>query len=335
MNGNVWIDSLPGNGCTFSFTACFGLPGEQSSVHHTMPTCGTAYPLSGSELVRKHGARPVDCLRILLVDDDPLNRRLAELVLEKEGCYVETAINAETALDALQRERFDVVLMDIEMPEIDGVQATREIRQREISSGGEPVLVFALTASETLPDQRYCLESGMNGFLKKPIQPGDLFALIRTMQAKPEEKRRPLVLNEHALMDSVGGEETLLAEIIDLFLVHSDKLMKRARESLAAPNQSQFEHIMHTMKGMFQCLFANAGECVARDLQDLVAVDRRVEMFEQLEKEVALLKVVLIRLKRKARMNQVTGKLRTNFSGNANIRKRPATLRSTGGYWHA
>ena len=175
----------------------------------------------------------------------------------------------------------------------------------------------------------------MDGFLKKPIQAGSLFALIRELQDKPVENPQLQVLNERALMDSVGGEVILLAEIVDLFLVHSDKLMKRARESLAAGDQTQFEHITHTLKGMFQCLFANSAESVARNLQDSLAVDQRVELFAQLEQEIAVLKVVLIRLKRKASLQESTGKPRTDFSGPTNYRKKPGQLRPSGAYWHA
>ena len=335
MNGNIWLESLPGNGCTFFFTACFGVQGEQSKAQQTMPACGTAYPLSGDELAGKFAARPARSLRILLVDDDPLNRRMAQLVLAKVGCDVTTAMSAERALEVLQQAQFDVVLMDMKMPGMDGAQATREIRRREKANGDEAVLVFALSANEALHDQQHCLESGMDGFLKKPIQAGSLFALIRELQDKPVENPQLQVLNERALMDSVGGEVILLAEIVDLFLVHSDKLMKRARESLAAGDQTQFEHITHTLKGMFQCLFANSAESVARNLQDSLAVEQRVELFDQLEQEIAVLKVVLIRLKRKASLQESTGKPRTDFSGPTNYRKKPGQLRPSGAYWHA
>lgn len=335
MNGIIWLESIPGNGCTFYFTARFGLSGERSAQHELNSSCGAIYPFTGTEYVGSPAARPEGCLRILLVDDDPLNRRMAQLVLEKEGCRVSLAMNAETALEELQRERFDVVLMDMKMPGMNGAQATREIRQRESSNGGEHVLIFALTANEAASDRQHCLESGMDGFLNKPIQPGSLFALIRELQVAPAEKPTPKVFDERALMASVGGEASLLVEIIDLFLAHSDKLLKRAREALATANQSQFEHIMHTMKGMFQCLFANAAECVARDLQDLGDIDQGAAGFAQLEKEVALLKVVLVKLRRKASAHQGNGKLRPHIPALTTHRKPPVKLRSTGGYGHA
>lgn len=332
MSGNLWLESLPGNGSTFFFTVCLGLPNEQSDVYHSMPISSPLDSLPGNDVVQQYGTRSANCLRILLVDDDPLNLRLAQLVLEKEGCNVTLAMSAENAFDALQRERFDVVLMDMKMPGMDGCQATRELRLREKSNGGERMLIFALSANESLHDQQYCLESGMDGFLKKPIKPGDLFALIRRLQVNSVTKSQPLVLDERALIDSVGGDKKLLVEIIDLFLEHSDKLMKSASQSISAGNQSQFELVTHTLKGMFQCLFANSAGCVARNLQDMVTQDQRVELFSQLENEVAMLKVVLIRLKPKASPPRRTGKLQQYFALQASHRVKNTAFRSTGGH---
>lgn len=334
MGGNIWLESSPGCGSTFSFTACFGLQKEHADAHQAMSQCGTAYPFSSEQLPAKVKPRAASGLSVLVVDDELINRRLAQLVLENEGCRVTLAENAETALDRLQRERFDVVLMDLKMPGTDGAQATREIRRRETSSDNH-LLVFALTANETSHDYKYCLLSGMDGCLKKPIQPGSLFAMIRQLQAPPVDTRPPQILDERALMESVKGEGKLLAEIVDLFMVNAGKLMERARDAMAAENQSQFEHVMHTMKGMFQCLFAHAAARVAGDLQDLVAIDRRAMMFSQLEQEVTVLKAVLVRLKRKAIMNQNAGKGRAHLSILSNHRKRAGSLRLSGGYRHA
>lgn len=334
MGGNIWLESAPGRGSTFFFTARFGLQNGHADVHQAMPACGTAYPLSGDQLVGKTRARPSSGLSVLLVDDEVLNRRLAQLVLENEGCRVSLAENAEMALNALQREHFDVVLMDLKMPGMDGAQATREIRRRETSSG-EHLLVFALTANETSQDHHYCLLSGMDGCLRKPIQPGSLFAMIRQLQTPLVDTHPLQVLDERALMESVRGEGGLLVEIVDLFLANTGKLMRRAHDAMAVDNQSQFEHTMHTMKGMLQCLFAHAAARVAGDLEVLVAIDRRAMLFSQLEQEVTVLKAVLVRLKRKALVNQSAGKGRSHLSILSNHRKRPGSLRLTGGYRHA
>lgn len=314
MNGSMWLESIPGYGSTFFFTACFALQNGQSSANPAMPAWGGGSSLAGADKVRKMVAGPDVSLRILLVDDDALNRRLAQLVLEKAGFRVTLAVSAEVALEVLDGERFDAVLMDLKMPGMDGGQATRALRQRE-KSNGRHTLVFALTANETALDYDYCLQSGMDGCLKKPVQPAGLFALIRQFQVLPAEMLRQQIVNEQALMESVNGDDQLLAEIVDLSLAHSDKLMEHARASLAAANQSQFEHIMHTMKGMFQCLFARAAEGVASDLEGLAAVDQRAAMFDQLEQEVALLKVALLGLQRKTVRKQHSGKPRMPVSG--------------------
>lgn len=334
MSGKIWLESVPGSGSTFSFTACFGLQDECTELRHSMPACGTVYPSSSDQLPEKVGARPAASLRILVVDDEPLNRRLAQLVLENEGCSVALAISAEAALDVLRHERFDVVLMDLKMPGMDGTQATQEIRRRE-KAGGEHLLIFALTASETAHDHHYCLQAGMDGCLKKPVEPGSLFAMIRQLQVRPMLEETPLVLNERALMSSLNGEEKLLGEIVDLFIVHSDKLMQHAREALAAEDSRQFEHIMHTMTGMFRSLFAHAAGDLAGNLQAIVALDQRGETFRQLEHEVGMLKAMLIRLKRKACIHPLNVKGRAQAPKLMKHRKRPGALRSVGVYRHA
>lgn len=334
MDGQIWLESQPGMGSTFFFTARFDLSDGQSKALQVMPVCGTSYPISGNQLVGRPVGWSASSLRILLVDDDSLNRRLAQLVLENEGCYVAMASSAEAALEALQHEQFDVVLMDLKMPGMDGGQATREIRRGE-NGTGEHLLVFALTANETAHDEAYCRQSGMDGCLKKPIQPGSLFAMIRQLQAQPGDKQLPQVLNVGALMDSVNQEEKLLTEIIDLFLENCDKLMARALESLAMPDQSEFERIMHTMKGMFQCLFAGAAERVAGSLQNFLAEDERETMFSQLELEVRALKAALLNLKSDAVARQRVRKVHARYSALADHRKKSASMRSSGDYWNA
>lgn len=314
MKGSMWLESQPGSGSTFFFTICLGLQSGQSRVPQAIPALGSAYPLAGIEPVKKITVGSGGSLRILLVDDDSLNRRLAQLVLERAGCHVTMAISAEAALEILLREQFDAVLMDLKMPGMDGGQATRAIRQREQLTG-EHALVFALTANDTSLDRDYCVQSGMDGCLKKPVQPADLFALVRPLPALAVDQQRFRILDERALMDSVNGEDQLLAEIVDLFLTHSDQLMQRARDSLSAANQSQFAHVMHTMKGMFQCLFADAAERVAATLEDCGATDWQAGMFGQLEQEVALLKTTLVRLKRKGTGAQGTGEMHMQFTG--------------------
>jgi CheY-like chemotaxis protein len=116
-------------------------------------------------------------LRILLAEDNQVNQRLATRMLEKRGHAVDVAANGLEALKALEKRSYDLVLMDVQMPEMDGMEATERIRANERSSGGH-LRVVALTAHAMKGDEERCLAAGMDGYLTKPIRPEELEALL-------------------------------------------------------------------------------------------------------------------------------------------------------------
>jgi two-component system, sensor histidine kinase and response regulator len=120
---------------------------------------------------------PSEVLRILLAEDNVVNQRLATRLLEKRGHRVVVAANGREALEALEKETFDLVLMDVQMPEMDGMEATAEIRKKEKLAGGHQPVV-ALTAHAMKGDQERCLSVGMDGYLAKPIRPQELDDLL-------------------------------------------------------------------------------------------------------------------------------------------------------------
>jgi signal transduction histidine kinase/DNA-binding response OmpR family regulator len=122
---------------------------------------------------------PSACLRVLLAEDNAVNQLLAVRLLEKRGHSVVVACNGREALNALEKEKFDLILMDVQMPEMDGLEATTEIRNKEQLTGDHQA-VIALTAHAMKGDQERCLAAGMDGYLSKPIRPQDLDALLET-----------------------------------------------------------------------------------------------------------------------------------------------------------
>jgi signal transduction histidine kinase/CheY-like chemotaxis protein len=172
MNGRIWVESPwqasgsadPVTGSAFHFTAHFA--------------AGTpAAP--GPEAMNATVQRP---LRILLAEDNPVNRRLACYMLEKKGHRVITAQDGLEALAVLEAETVDLILMDVQMPGMDGVDATRVIRARE-TPGGLRVPIVALTAHAMSGDRDYCLDAGMDDYLTKPIQAGDLHRVLASVRA--------------------------------------------------------------------------------------------------------------------------------------------------------
>ena len=138
-----------------------------------------------------HDARdPADVLRVLVAEDNPVNQRLATRLLEKRGHRAVVAANGREALEALERGTFDLVLMDVHMPEMDGIEATGEIRQREKGSERHQPII-ALTAHAMKGDQEKCLAAGMDGYLTKPIRPQELdeilnkFIALRAVNGQP------------------------------------------------------------------------------------------------------------------------------------------------------
>ncbi len=122
----------------------------------------------------KDAREPGISLRILLAEDNAVNQRLAVRLLEKRGHRVELASNGREALTALEKESYDLVLMDVQMPEMDGLEATRALREKEKKKSGTRQMVIALTAHAMKGDRERCLDAGMDGYLSKPIHPQEL-----------------------------------------------------------------------------------------------------------------------------------------------------------------
>jgi len=127
-----------------------------------------------------HDARePSSSLRVLLVEDNPVNQRLASRLLEKRGHSVVVAANGLEALEALEKENFDLVFMDVQMPVMDGFETTAAIRKKE-KAGGVRLPIVALTAHAMKGDREKCLAGGMDGYLTKPIRPQEVDEILRS-----------------------------------------------------------------------------------------------------------------------------------------------------------
>jgi len=173
LGGDIWVDSS-------------GVPGEGSAFHCTLvlPGCSArcqALPDSPDVDERKpEAAAPIDnplmSLRVLLAEDNLVNQKVVLKLLESIGVRAELANNGLEAIDALEQGAYDVILMDVQMPELDGISASREIRHR-FPAHQQPRII-ALTANATEEDRRICIEAGMNDFITKPIRAAKLSAVL-------------------------------------------------------------------------------------------------------------------------------------------------------------
>ena len=177
MGGEIWLESQPRLGTTFHFTARFVAAALPDMDPVPDPADGAKPATSAPQPSLAKSPKP---LRILVADDNLVNRKVAAAVLEKQGMAVTIARNGREAVDATAGQRFDLVLMDVQMPEMDGFEATAAIRELEKQTAAH-VPIIALTAHAMKGDRERCLSHGMDGYLSKPIAAKDLLRAVQRL----------------------------------------------------------------------------------------------------------------------------------------------------------
>ena len=220
--------------------------------------------------------KPSVSLNILLAEDNIVNQRVAIGILEKAGHVVTLAANGRIALEKLDTGTFDLVLMDMQMPEMGGAEAIVEIRRREQLTGAH-MPIISLTAHALKGDRERCLETGADGYVSKPIAPAALFGEM-DMVTKSEPTQPAAVTESKAssspsssvtdtLLARVGGSHEVLQEIIALFLEDCPNLLDDIRSALAAGDAQAVYRAAHTLKGSVGNFEAHAAVEIAQRLE--------------------------------------------------------------------
>jgi CheY-like chemotaxis protein/HPt (histidine-containing phosphotransfer) domain-containing protein/anti-sigma regulatory factor (Ser/Thr protein kinase) len=218
---------------------------------------------------------------VLLVEDNPVNRRVATEVLQKRGHRIATAVNGREAVELTATQDFDVILMDVHMPVMDGLTATRIIREGEHGSGAH-LPIIALTAGATVEDRENSLSAGMDSFLSKPFRAVDLVEAVEEIDASsvalaPVDQlpAQALAADEVQCLDWDGAlrnlesDRAFLCELADMFLAQYPGMLEALKGSVAAGSSDKLQRSAHALKGSAQVVGGLAVAATARELETL------------------------------------------------------------------
>jgi CheY-like chemotaxis protein/HPt (histidine-containing phosphotransfer) domain-containing protein len=248
---------------------------------------GAAAPTSAPKPILATG---IEGRRVLLVDDNAVNQKLGERQLSRLGLIVTQAMNGLQALDELRRQRFDAVLMDCQMPEMDGYEATRLIRRGASEIADPAVPIVAMTANALAGDRERCIAAGMDDYLTKPIDPVRLLAVLqRILGSTPLLPVVPealmcsdrSVLDHAALVEACGGDERFVHEILQAFLTSLNEMGPAIEAAARLGNLADLRGFAHQLKGAALNVHATriAAAANALELVEAAALGPSLEEF--------------------------------------------------------
>jgi len=259
-----------------------------------------AQPASAAKETRP--AKTTQRLNILLAEDSLVNQKLALGLLARQGHDVTVANNGKEAVAAVTARGFDLVLMDVQMPEMDGLEATRAIRAREKKTGTR-VPIMAMTAHAMQGDRERCLAAGMDDYIAKPIRAEKLFDKIGLLaQGTPPRSDPPPnvtagVVDWSEAMGAVNGDRELLKDVVEAFLEESPRQLSEIRQALDVEDFELLRRAAHTLKGSMRIFGAHVANEHAMRLESMGrdhTLDDATEALAVLERELARLTPILM-----------------------------------------
>jgi len=247
--------------------------------------------------VRNDGGKCARGLRLLLVEDNAVNQKLALRLLEKMGHQVSCALNGREAVNAFNFATFDLILMDIQMPVMSGVEATQKIREAEQKTSGH-VPIIAMTAHAMAGDEEKYLFAGMDGYVSKPVRPGFLRAEIDRLAGagnnsashptQKEGKKMPNgIIDINELLARVENDRDLMRDLLQIFKEEFPQHLEALRKAVNSLDAETVAAEAHSMKGMLSNLAAGSAAAAAARIEKLGrnrAVSEFHEAFESLDR---------------------------------------------------
>lgn len=296
MGGAIGVRSDLGKGSEFWFT----LDLSKSQNQQQIPT-----KIEHPNLLALTREQKKD-LNILLVDDDSINQQVTSIILKKAGYQVKIAGNGKEAIDMLRDEKFDTVLMDIQMPELDGLSATQMIRDKQVTILNSQIPIIAMTACAIRGDKEKCLAAGMNDYISKPIHIKELDSIINNqlrissnsineIQNISTLSKYPSILYEE--LDQLRNDmEDKYIPLVNLFLDKLPEKIESIHKAVKQKNYKKMEEAAHLLKGNSSCFFAEKMVEICRKIEyngRAHNIDNMFVLLRKLEKEVKNVTTIL------------------------------------------